>query len=236
MWRVYESSMKEIKVLSFDADNTLWDFQKVMRHSLNQTLLALKEIDPIAHSALTVDKMIAIRNAVAENLKGIIINLEEIRLNAFRQTLASVNRANDELASYLHEIYMKHRFEDIELYEDVVPTLEKLKEKFKLIIISNANTYPKKCGLDNFFDEVFFAQDIGVEKPDPRAFTIALDEIGYSKNQVLHIGDSLYSDIFGANNADIKCAWLNREKIENTTEYKADFEITTLKELLDILL
>ena len=228
--------MKEIQVLSFDADNTLWDFQKVMRHSLNQTLLALKEIDPIAHSALTVDKMIAIRNAVAENLKGIIINLEEIRLNAFRQTLESVNRPNEELASYLHEIYMKHRFEDIELYDDVVPTLEKLKEKYKLIIISNGNTYPKKCGLDNLFDHVFFAQDIGYEKPDPRTFTIALQVIGYKNNQILHIGDSLKSDILGANNAGIKCVWLNREKAENTTNYHVDYEISTLLELFDILL
>jgi len=47
------------------------------------------------------------------------------------------------LAKYLNEIYLKHRFEDIELYDDVLPTLNALKKKYSLIIISNGNSYPE---------------------------------------------------------------------------------------------
>ena len=69
--------LAQIKVISFDADGTLWDFLKVMRHSLKYVLKALHEIDPESASMLDIDKMIRMRNKVANDLKGIIINLEE---------------------------------------------------------------------------------------------------------------------------------------------------------------
>lgn len=227
--------IEKIKAISLDADNTLWDFKKVMKHSLNQVMITLKEIDPIAYASLSIEKMIKIRNVVVTKSKGTISNLEEIRLNAFCETLNVVNRPNDELAKYLNEIYLRHRFEDIELYDDVLPTLNRLKGKYKLGILSNGNSYPEKCGLKGLFDFVVFSQDSGFEKPDPRIFEIALKEAGCKNNQIIHIGDSLSTDILGANNAKIKCVWLNRDNIVNSTNYKIDYEINSLSELLNIL-
>ena len=39
---------------------------------------------------------------------------------------------------------------------------------------------------------------IGVEKPDPRPFQLALDALGESAANVVHVGDSLHSDVIGA--------------------------------------
>ncbi|MHA1123152.1 MAG: HAD family hydrolase, partial [Candidatus Heimdallarchaeota archaeon] len=227
--------LAQIKVISFDADGTLWDFLKVMRHSLKYVLKALHEIDQESASMLDIDKMIRIRNKVANDLKGIIINLEEVRLRAFRETLQVIKRPNDELAKYLNEVYLKHRFEDIELYEDVLPTLSTLKKKYSLGILSNGNSYPELCGLDEMFQFTVFSQDYGMEKPDPLIFEVALKEANCTKQQIIHIGDSLESDIAGANNAGIRCVWINREQKENTTNLPINYEITSLSELLDFL-
>lgn len=227
--------LEQIKVISFDADGTLWDFIKVMKHSLKYVLEALQEIDPESASLLDIDKMIRIRNKVANDLKGIIINLEEIRLRAFRETLQVIKRPNDELAKYLNEVYLKHRFEDIELYEDVLPTLNSLKKKYTLGILSNGNSYPELCGLDEMFQFTVFSQDYGIEKPDSLIFEVALKEANCTKQQIIHIGDSLESDIAGANNARIQCVWLNREEKKNTTNLRINYEITSLSELLDFL-
>jgi len=227
--------LAQIKVISFDADGTLWDFLKVMRHSLKYVLKALHEIDPESASMLDIDKMIRIRNKVANDLKGIIINLEEVRLRAFRETLQVIKRPNDELAKYLNEVYLKHRFEDIELYEDVLPTLNTLKKKYSLGILSNGNSYPELCGLDEMFQFTVFSQDYGMEKPDPLIFEVALKEANCTKQQIIHIGDSLESDIAGANNAGIRCVWINREQKENTRNLPINYEITSLSELLDFL-
>jgi len=44
------------KAISFDADGTLWHFEKVMRHSLFHVLVELKKLDPEAVDVLNVDK------------------------------------------------------------------------------------------------------------------------------------------------------------------------------------
>lgn len=227
--------LEQIKVISFDADGTLWDFLKVMRHSLKNVLEAINEIDSESGSLLDIDMMIRIRNKVAKDLKGNIINLEEVRLRSFRETLRVIKRPNDELAKYLNKIYLKHRFEDIELYEDVIPTLSILKKKYSLGILSNGNSYPELCGLDDMFQFTVFSQDYGMEKPDPLIFEVALKEANCTKEQLIHIGDSLETDIAGANKAGIQSIWINREQKENTTNLHIDYEISSLSELLAIL-
>ena len=112
-----------IEAISFDADGTLWDFEKVMRHSLRHVLKELKKIDRNVAEMLDIEEMIKIRNRVADELKGKVTNLEDIRLAAFRKTLEDIGRPNDALASHLNQIYLEHRFEDIELFNDVLPAL-----------------------------------------------------------------------------------------------------------------
>ena len=223
-----------IEVVTLDADQTLWDFQKVMQHSLHCALSELKEADPEAASKLDIEKMIEIRDRVAEEMKHMASH-EAVRLEAFRQTLVEIGRSNDALAAQLHRVYMQHRFEDIELYEDVLPTLTILRERYKLGLLSNGNSDPARCGLDGMFSLVVFSQDCGVEKPDPEFYRIAVEEAGCSKEELLNVGDSLYRDVIGAANAGIRSVWLNRKHVEIPPGMKVDYEIHSLTELLKIL-
>ena len=226
----------EISVISFDGDMTLWDFRKVMQHSLKHTLAELQKRRPTPRVLnLTIDKMIAIRNQFAEEVKGEIWNLEEIRLRAFERTLEHVGCADKELASHLNAIYRKHRFEDIELYPDVIPTFDTLAPHFKLGLLSNGNTYPEHCGLEGYFTFVVFSQDVQVEKPHPKIFEITTQRAGCEFTQLLHVGDSLETDIAGARNAGVPSVWLNREGLPNDTETQPDYEVTSLTEIPAIL-
>jgi 2-haloalkanoic acid dehalogenase type II len=225
----------DVKAISFDADGTLWDFEKVMRHSLRHVLKELEKLDPHATEMLDIDKMIRIRDRVANELKGKVTNLESIRFEAFRQTLEEIGRPNDALASHLNQVYLKYRFEDIKLFDDVLPTFEALRVKYTLGLLSNGNSYPELCGLEGMFRFVIFSQDYSVEKPNPRLFQIALEKAGCSKQQLLHIGDSLQEDVMGATNAGIRCVWINRRRAKNSLGLKVDYEISSLLELLEIL-
>ncbi len=225
-----------LTTISFDGDATLWDFEKVMRHSLAITLDELRRRAPgAASAALTVDKMIDIRNMVAAELKGTTVDLEEVRFQAFRRTIESIGYADDGLAADLNALYLKHRFEDIELYPDVIPALDALRPDFIVGLLSNGNGYPERCGLPDRFGFVVFSQDVGVEKPAPRMFSTACEAAGCTPSELVHIGDSLESDVAGANAVGAVSVWLNRDGVDNVSDIQPAHEIESLVELVNIV-
>jgi putative hydrolase of the HAD superfamily len=226
--------MDKITTISFDADGTLFDFAQVTRHALNCALAELRRAVPARADSLTAETMMAIRNQVAEELRGEAATFEQIRLAAFQRTLQHIGVANDKLAARLYRVYMRHRFEDIELYDDVLPTLDALQGRYILGMLSNGNSYPERCGLGDRFQFTVFSQDHGVEKPDPRIFEIALAQAGCSRQEFLHVGDSLRDDVAGAKAAGVRSVWLNRAGRENNSGIQANVEIKSLKELVDI--
>ena len=226
--------MNKITTISFDADGTLWDFEGVMRHALGCALAELRRLVPSTPDSLSIETLIAIRNQVAEEQKGRGLTHEAIRLEAFKRTLQFV-KVPDDLAAHLHALYLKHRFEDIQFFDDVLPTLEALQGYYTMGILSNGNTYPERCGLGGYFQFVVFAQDHGIQKPDPRLFEIAIGRAGCTKSQLLHVGDSFQNDVIGAKQAGVRSVWLNREGGNNETGKQPDFEISSLTELTDVL-
>ena len=227
--------MDRITTISFDADGTLWDFERVMRHALGCALEELRRLVPAVPDSLSINTLIAIRNQVAAEQENKGLTHEAIRLEAFRQTLQFVDNPDDDLAVHLNTLYLKHRFEDILLFDDVLPTLDALQGGYTMGLLSNGNTYPERCGLEGYFQFVVFAQDYGIQKPDPRLFEIAIERAGCTKHQLLHVGDSFQNDVVGAKQAGVKSVWLNRQGTNNEAEQQPDFEMSSLKELTKLL-
>lgn len=59
-------------------------------------------------------------------------------------------------------------------------------------------------------DEVFTSEDAKSYKPRKELFELALNSTGLSADQVVHIGDSLSSDVKGASSVGINTIWINR--------------------------
>ena len=227
--------MDKITTISFDADGTLWDFEGVMRHALGCALEELRRFVPATPDSLSIETLIAIRNQVAEEQENRGLTHEAIRLEAFKRTLQFIKSPDDDLAVHLNTLYLKHRFEDILLFDDVIPTLDKLQGRYMMGLLSNGNTYPERCGLEGYFQFVVFAQEHGIQKPDPRLFEIAIERAGCTERQLLHVGDSFQNDVIGAKQAGIKSVWLNRQGRNIEAEQQPDFEISSLRELTGIL-
>ena len=227
--------MDKITTISFDADGTLWDFEGVMRHALGCVLVELRRLVAAVPDSLSIETLIAIRNQVAEKEKSRGLTHEAIRLEAFKQTLRSIKSPDEDLASHLSALYLKHRFEDILLFDDVLPTLDALRGNYTMGLLSNGNTYPERCGLAGYFQFAVFAQDHGIQKPDPLLFQIAIERAGCAKRQLLHVGDSFRNDVIGAKQAGIKSVWLNRQCEDKEMKEQPDFEISSLTEMIEVL-
>ena len=227
-------SLDQPAAISFDADGTLWDFHKVMRHALGLALVELDRQVGSAADGLTIDRLIEIRDLVAAT-SAPIRTMEDVRQEAFCRSLREIGRPDDELASRLSALYLHHRFHDIELYPDAAPALEGLRGRYRLGLLTNGNTYPERCGLADTFDFVVLAQDHGFRKPDPRLFHVAVQQCGCRPEEVLHVGDSWENDVQGALDAGLPAVWLNREGAARPTETRGVAEVGSLAELAALL-
>ena len=93
------------------------------------------------------------------------------------------------------------------LFDDTLKTLQRLRPKYRLFLLSNIATPYKNCyyneGLDEFFEKAFFSCDIGFRKPQPESFQCIIEHSGLNPKQLLMIGDSIHSDYEGAMNIGI---------------------------------
>lgn len=86
--------------------------------------------------------------------------------------------------------------------------LEALKKKgYRLGVISNSNgtveALLQQAGLAPFLDVILDSGRVGVEKPDPRIFRMALERVGVKPEEAVHIGDLYSVDIVGAKRASL---------------------------------
>src|SRR5215813_4578692 len=98
-------------------------------------------------------------------------------------------------------------------FPDTVDALRKLKQKYKLGIISNTDddffaNSPKH--LQVAFDEVVTAQLARSYNPPLNNFRIAIQRIGVPKTKILHVAQSIYHDVIPARAMGLTSVWVNR--------------------------
>ena len=230
------TALSNIEAISFDIDGTIWDFVGTMRSSLAKALHELGRRDPEAAALIDVDTMVETRDRVHVMMRDVTPDLVEIRKASFRQALLDVGRPDDALAKRLADVYFESRWAPSTLFDDVRPAIEALAPRYRLGVISNGNSYPERFGLGSYFSFVAYAQDCGgIQKPDPRLYRVAIDEAGCLPSEMLHVGDSLRSDVGGGNDAGVWTAWVNRDGAEPDERYRPDFEVAALTDLLEIV-
>jgi putative hydrolase of the HAD superfamily len=126
------------------------------------------------------------------------------------------------------------------VYDDVRPTLEHLKESFRLGLLTNGAPdlqHEKIAGADiaGYFDAILVSGEIGVGKPDPRIYESILSQLGVAACEAVMVGNSLQSDIQGAQAAGIKAIWLNRAGSPRDDAIIPDLEIMSLWQLQQVL-
>jgi putative hydrolase of the HAD superfamily len=99
---------------------------------------------------------------------------------------------------------------EVVLYDDARPALERLHGRFRLFAVSNGNADLAAIGLARYFERALAARDAGMLKPDPRIFALLLEQAGLEAARALHVGDDAVADVEGARRAGVTPVWLNR--------------------------
>ena len=123
-------------------------------------------------------------------------------------------------------------------FKEVPEVLKTLKEKkFKLAILSNGtpsllNELVKSNNLDNFFDDLFSIEQVGIYKPDSKVYDIPIQKYHIEKNEVAFLSANTW-DVSGGGNYGFNSIWVNRNNnIFDNLDYKPNLQIKNLKDLL----
>jgi 2-haloacid dehalogenase len=102
-------------------------------------------------------------------------------------------------------------------FPDSAEALRRLKERFRLVILSNvddASFAGSNRHLGVTFDAILTAQQIGSYKPNSANFEALLakiDDMGIARDRLLHVAQSLFHDHVPAKAIGLPTVWINRQ-------------------------
>ncbi len=120
-------------------------------------------------------------------------------------------------------------------FADSNQALVRLKQRFKLGILSNIDRDLFAASADHLdvaFDFLVTAQDVQSYKPGVVHFDRAIELVG-SRDEILHVAQSLYHDGVPAGKQGISFVWINRYSHSNQLGVKPVAEFPDLKSLAD---
>lgn len=165
---------------------------------------------------------------------------EYYQVHSWERALADFGIADIDLARNLSDTFREERRKRHHLFEDAIPLLEKLQGSFPLALVTNGSPCLQRekikgSGIGHYFDSITISGDLDTRKPEKEVFHAALEGVNAQPNEAVMIGNSLDSDILGANQLGIYSIWLNRYNQPNDTEIKPDAEIRSLSEIESII-
>jgi 2-haloacid dehalogenase len=177
---------------------------------------------------------------------------DDFRVIRFQQILGPYRPYRDVLRRSLEEVMTRHgleyRPEDGEAivqavptfgpFPDVPPALDRLRERFKLVIISNTDDdliadNVRTIGVP--FDHVITAEQARAYKPSHRVFHYTLEVLGCRREEVLHVAQGFEYDIVPAHQLGWSRVWINRFGHPGDLAYGPYTELPDLTRLPSLL-
>ena len=202
--------MKHYRFLLLDADGTLLDFDQDMLHAFQATFeTCFARQRPYAPELL--DTYERCNDRWWKKLERGECEKSQLFTGRFRDFLAETGLSGD--PEQINEMYFKNLGQGGALLPGALELVRDLSEQYELYIVTNGNAATQKTrlersGLLSYVNSYFVSEDAGAAKPDVLYFDYVFSRIpGFEKDQALLIGDSLTSDMLGAQNAGIDAVW-----------------------------
>ena len=229
--------LRPYKAISFDLDDTLYD---------NHPIIQKAEIDFLVYLTSTYPPLAQLDAHKWQLYKSILI--EE---NPSLQHDVSLLR--QEITTRVMVIYgipMVHAIEyaqlaidkfiflrsDFKVPQKSIELLEELAKHYPIIGITNGNVDIKQIGLQDKFQFVLQAGNGLKSKPHLDLFEQAARQLKLNVDDILHVGDHLLTDVYGAQNNNAQAVWFNPNHIAlNDAKLLPSVEIADLQHLLKLL-
>ena len=213
----------QYKAIFIDIDDTLLDYIPCCREAFDAALRSLTPSLEERERERLFNLFFGISGRLfseAKHGKHTIAEVMELYPREFIERL-NEGMAMDEAEIARQTEVFKHAFraawgETHTLVPEAKEMLETLRDKgYRLFAASNSFGHLQRRRLERagilwYFEDTYISMDIGYDKPDIRFFQEALRRCGLQPNEVLMIGDSMTTDILGAQAAGIDALFFDR--------------------------
>ena len=227
---------EKIKAIFFDLDDTLVNSKKAEYNAICEFKNTYDEFKGINNDEFA-KSWHKVTTDVYELYHSGKISFEELRMKRMQGLFNTygVNLEDEEAKEKFkdyHKIYEKNWL----LFDDAIDTLDKLKNKYKLAIVSNGDGEQQRrkidyTGLKEYFPEIIISSEVGVSKPDKKIFEITCEKMNITPEECIMVGDKYSTDVEGGLNAGLTAVWVDRKNDEKEYEYK----INELAEMLKFI-
>lgn len=222
-------------ILLMDADGTLFDFLKAEKTALVRTLQKFS----LPHNDIWVNTYSNINDSLWKALERGEITKDALRLERFRRLLVHFSVNGD--VGAIAQCYTDELSHGTFLLPGAMDVCRELSKVCRLFIITNGIKEVQSrrfagSGLSPYFEKCYISDSVGFEKPDVRFFEHVMADIpGFEADKALVVGDSLTSDILGANRAGLDCCWLRAVGKSVPDTVHVEYCIEDIRELPGVL-
>lgn len=232
-----------IRLLLIDLDDTLWATQRNNRDGLQELYTVLDWGQYFVSFEAYYDVYIRHNNKLWDRYNHGLITKEELCVERLSHPLKDFLDLSEESWLSIDEEYRGRVRLKRTLCPHALEVLAYLHERYRICILSNGFRelqYDKleRSGLSRYCHGVVLSDEVGYNKPDPRIFAHALEQMGCSVDETLMIGDSWGTDITGATASGIRSLWYNPEHLslpEDAGQSTLLTQIHDLRELYRLL-
>jgi putative hydrolase of the HAD superfamily len=220
------------RAVLFDLDDTLFDHRRSARAALQEVHRG--HAADLDFAAFERQHGIHLEQLHIEVLAG-RIGLDDARRERFRKVFLALGvtldpEAIDAVASAYRTGYMTAR----RALHGAADLLTALRPHARIVIVTNNLLDEQQdkleyCGLAGMVDALVASEDVGVSKPDPEIFRIALERAGVAADRAVMVGDSWVNDIAGARAAGVRAVWFNPERLPRPAEPGGVTEVHALE-------
>jgi len=201
----------DIRLITFDLDNTLWDVGQVIREAESAMNGWLDDHVPEYRRQLDREVVMALREAAIRERPDLGHDVsalrEEVLYRGMRRLGINEAAARQHAADAFQMFYEARQ--QVVFFEHALETLADLAGRYRLAALTNGNANVASMGLDRYFSFALSAADVRASKPAPDIFHAALSAAGVAPAESIHVGDNLVDDIHGAAAVGMHTIWVN---------------------------
>lgn len=223
-----------IKAISFDLDDTLYDNVPIIKRAEAELITWLTQYFPHSTEATTVKFWRECKAHAIQQTPALSNDVTKCRFEAlmlgFEQLGMKKAEERKELAKHAVDYFLSWR-NKISISPEIELLLADLCKQMPLLVITNGNADISQHGIAKHFDKIYAANTQYPMKPAPNMHFNACKHLGIKPQHLLHVGDSIQSDILGARHANCASMWFNPTKQPVASKILPDIEVHDLQAL-----